>query len=356
MKKLCVIICLIFTVAVGAYDYDPNDFATEVISYVQGTGIPYDFLSNIPFYYPVTSLGRPTIDTTGDDDYINPNESVPVMPVYTPFRYYELVTVGKGGQLTVKFNHPVRDDKNNAYGIDFIIFGNAIQAIDYLNGWLNSDPATIIVGDGYYIEPSDVSVSQDGQTWYTFTNGPFADDFAPTLGRVYDPCDPNSSIGAWNQWWSDATNPTLPLDPSLSFDSFDGNSVAEIALVYGESAGGTGFDINDLSLPTDANGIKWIEYVRIDNPVDSGKTPEIDAFSDVSCCGDYKNPFPVGDLSQDCQIDYQDILIMQSFWLDEIIDGDDPAKIADISGDGIVDFLDYTLLNGNWGKRTWNYD
>ena len=124
----------------------------------------------------------------------------------------------------------------------------------------------------------------------------------------------------------------------------------------GDSAGGTGFDSNDVDLPTDANGLKWFQYVRIENPADSGHSPEIDAISDVSCCGDYKHPYPVGDLSEDCQVGYPDILLFQSYWLAEIIDGDDPAKIADIFEDGIVDFLDYTLLNENWGKRTWNYD
>jgi len=359
IKKLQIfffIISLSSTIASADYEYDPNDFAIEVIEYVQGSGIPYDYISGIPFNDAATSLGQPTIDTTGDDYYIPEYEIVPVLPVYAPFRSFEIVTVGKGGLLTVKFNHRVVDDKNNLYGIDFIVFGNSWKTIGFEEGWINNDPATLIVGSGGSYEPGTVSVSQDGQVWYSFTNGPFADDFAPTLGRIYDPCDPNSSIGAWNLWWSHHTNPTLPIDPNLDFNSFDGNSVAEIALAYGESAGGTGFDINDVDLPPDANGLKWFQYVRIENPADSGHTPEIDAISDVGCCGDYKHPFPVGDLSEDCKVDYCDIKLLQSYWMNEITDGNGPAKSADIFEDDVVDTLDFSLLAESWGKRTWNED
>ena len=61
------------TVAAGAGDYDANDFATEVIEYVQGTGVPNDWLPPFkPFNDPNTALGRPTLETTGDRWYIPP--------------------------------------------------------------------------------------------------------------------------------------------------------------------------------------------------------------------------------------------------------------------------------------------
>ena len=117
-----------------------------------------------------------------------------------------------------------------------------------------------------------VSVSQDGATWYSFTNdpnfmaddpgfiklaadaddGPFCDGFAPTLGRVYDPCHADASIGEWNLWWAEPTNPTLPVDPNLSFETLAGRSVARVAQTYGDSAGGTGYDIARLDLPNRA--------------------------------------------------------------------------------------------------------
>ena len=64
-----------------AYEYDPNDFAAEVVSYIQGTGVTEDYIDGSYFNQPDTALGRPTVDTTGDDPYgygIDPSEAVPV--------------------------------------------------------------------------------------------------------------------------------------------------------------------------------------------------------------------------------------------------------------------------------------
>ncbi len=129
----------------------------------------------------------------------------------------------------------------------------------------------MIVGASGGSEPGNVSVSQDGVTWYSFTtdpnfmaddpnfiklaaeveDGPFCDGFAPTLGRVYDPCHADASIGEWNLWWAEPANPTLPVDPNLSFQALAGRSVARVAQTYGDSAGGTGYDIARLDLPLD---------------------------------------------------------------------------------------------------------
>ncbi len=64
---------------------------------------------------------------------------------------------------------------------------------------------------------------------------------------------------------------------------------------YGDSAGGTGYDINLLDLPVDPNtGFKWFQYIRIDDQPGGG-TAEVDAVADVSCPGDYLHPAPIGD-------------------------------------------------------------
>ena len=267
---------------VSAYTYDPSDFATEVVEYAEGTGVGSDWISGAKFNDPTCALGRPTVDTTGDGWFIPLTNPVPVVPVYPSFRAFELVTIGNGGWLTVKFDHKVLDDPDNPYGLDLIVFGNAFQIIGGGQGWTNGDPNGVTVSGNGFAEPGIVSVSQDGETWYTFSGGPFADDFAPTLGRVYDTTDPDKSIGEWNEWWGHPTDPRVPLDPSLGFSSFDGWTVAQIAQEYGESAGGTGFDIGQFALPVDPEtGCKWIQYVRVaDNP-DSGATTEIDAFADV---------------------------------------------------------------------------
>lgn len=365
VKKYIVtsLICLSITTASFAYEYDPNDFATEVIDYIEGTDADLDWIDGSPFNDPNNALGRPTVDTTGDNKNISVPTTVPIVSVYPAFRAFELITIGYNGRLILKFNHPVSDDKNNPYGIDFIIFGNAQQNAGQY--WKNGDPNSFTIMFSSMIEePAIVSVSQTGDIndpnqWYYFSNGPYADTFAPTFGRVYNPNDPNTSIGSWNLWWSNPTNPTIPLDPNLGPGDFSGNTVAYMSEVYGQSAGGTGFDIKDLdpnayaSLSVDPKtGCKWIQYVCIIGNNDV--TPEIDAVSDVSCCGDYKHPFPVGDINQDCRVDYLDMNLLSDYWLVQIIEPDGPAYIADIYEDDIINLHDLSLITKNWFKCTWN--
>lgn len=285
--------------ASGAYDYDQNDFAVEVIEYVQGTGVPIDYLTGQPFNNPNTALGRPTLITTGDGFYIPPGQRVPVVPVYGPFRYFEIVTIGNGGRLTVKFNHPVANDANNLYGIDFIIYGNAIQTIAGGQHWTNGNPEQTTVIGSVSAEPGIVAVSQDGNTWYYFSNGPYADSFAPTASYDWDDV---------NNVWGDELDPTRPVDPNLTAASLNGKTVAQIIEMYNGSAGGTGFDIGTL-------GLDWIQYVRIEDKPGSSATTEIDAIADVSCCGDYKHPYPMGDLNNDCRVDFIDFAILAQDWL-----------------------------------------
>ena len=290
----------------GQYQYDANDFAVQCVDY-KPTDIIADPLSDLPYDDPNAALGRPTIDTTGDNRSIPMSMSVPATPVYSPFRSTELVSLGEGGSITLAFNHTVRDDPNNPYGLDFIVFGNAWQAST--KSWTNGDPTLVSVTPTASSEPGIVSVSQDGIVWYSLTkdaafrandpnfirlgadanDGPFCDSFAPTLGRVYDPNCPDPNMGTWNAYWAEPTNPTLPLNPSLSYASFSGWTVARVVQTYGYSAGGTAYDINRLSLPVDSvTGLKWFKYVRIDDAPGKG-TVEIDAVSDVSCPGDYRH-------------------------------------------------------------------
>ncbi len=329
------------------YVYDANDFAVEVIDYYP-VGSAKDWLSGQTFNNPYNALGRPTIDTTGDDWYIPEDQPVPVNPSYPAFRAHELTFLGEKGYLILAFNHPVRDDLNNPYGIDLIVFGNAFQVIASGSGWSNANPDLITMEPAGFTEPGIVSVSQDGQTWYTFTtdpgfmagnpnfirlgshdpDGPFCDAFAPTLGRIYDPNHPDPNLGLWNQWWGKPTNPTFPLDPSLSFASFDGVSLAQLCRFYGYSAGGTGYDIGLFeTLPTDPQtGLKWIRYVRIDDKPGGGSA-EIDAVSDVSACGDWKHPFPAGDLNRDCKVNLHDLHLLALRW-DQSTPLDDLLTVA----------------------------
>jgi len=316
----------------GAADFDPNDFAIEVISYDDGGASSHQD--------PCTALGRPTVDT----DYFGVDR--PVLPVYVAWEQDQVVKVGFGGHLVLRFSHKVGDDENNPYGVDFIVFGNAFQRIGSGVNWKYQDPASVtITSDDVYAEPGLVSVSQDGVTWYAYDdpNLPRADTFAPTLGRMYDPNNAVDVYPGWdNQWWAGVTNPTIPLDPNLTEADFVGKTVAEVCQIYGQSAGGTGFDLHDLA-PQDyaalavdeQTGRKWIQYVKVEYTESILYETEIDAVADVSSCGDYRHLYVGGDFNLDCRVNFLDFAVLASNWVDE---------------DGLI------ALAGNWLKCNWECD
>ncbi len=98
-------------------------------------------------------------------------------------------------------------------------------------------------------------------------------------------------------------------------------------MLYGKSAGGTGFDLSQ-------SGMAWIKHVKIESNDET--TPEIDAVSDVSACGDYKHPFPCGDITEDCIVDFRDF-----------------AELAHIWEGNAQNFTDLTDLSNSWLKCTW---
>ena len=310
MRRLNTVISLVCILTLLPSLGWAGDHPDAVISYTPGQGGGSDYITGTPMTDPSQALGRPTIDTTGDVFNLPESDVVPVVPVYPAFRSFELVSLGLGGELVLRFDEPVGDDPRNPYGVDFIVFGNSFVILDWQSPWLNGDPSLLLVQDwGGSIEPGSVSVSQDGAVWHTFsdavgphadpqgpyagTDGPWADVFAPTLGRVYDPSDPDPSLGPWNLWWSAPTDPTWPIDPRWRWSDLQWRSLAEIATLYEESAGGAGFDLQWLQVP----GLDWVRYVRIANG-GAGLSPEIDAVADV---------FPrLGDFDRDGDVDLAD--------------------------------------------------
>jgi hypothetical protein len=211
IQIVLLLVCFCQLMAAGAYKVDVNDFAIEVVDYNEGSGVVY-------YDDPTTALGRPSIDT--------PFWGVPrpVLPVFSAWGTDQVVTIGTGGCLVLRFNHKVGDDKNNPYGYDFIIFGNQMQGLSSGTNWEYGDPCEATFNSGQVeSELGKVCISQDGNDWYCFDSGPYADSFAPTLGRMYDPANPNDSYEGWeNLWWGEVTNPTLPLDPNLEPNDFAG--------------------------------------------------------------------------------------------------------------------------------------
>ncbi|MCZ6699588.1 MAG: hypothetical protein O7D94_11705 [Planctomycetota bacterium] len=311
-----------------------SDYASKVVEYVPGEGIGVDFIDLQPYNNPETALGRPTVDTTGDGGAIPIPQAVPLVAVNSAFRSFEIVSIGIGGHLTLAFDHPVQDDLCNPHGIDFIIFGNSFHLSGGGQPWANGNPNNTVVTGALFAEGGLVSVSQNGIDWFTFFDGPFADAFAPTLGRIYDPANPDPELGPWNLWWGQPTDPTQPLDPELVPADLVG-SVAEAAELYDGSAGGTGFDLAALGEDLD-----WIRYVRIEpgtEPNGSG-IPEIDAIADVAPTGG-SDP----DLDGDGMVGAVDLALLLGSW------GPCLCCPADLDGNGTVGASDLALLLGDWG-------
>ncbi|MGI5869900.1 MAG: hypothetical protein ACOX9C_10720 [Kiritimatiellia bacterium] len=241
-------------------------------------------------------LGAPARCTRGWPPWTVDATVTPPNPAWSPDQLLTLAKDddGGGGWVVVAFDHRVMDDPLNPYGLDFIVFGNALHDLggnQYFAG--TEDPATCVFRDsGVGAEPGLVEVSQDGITWYSFADGPFADAFAPTLSHLYDTNAPDASLFAGNLWWGKPTDPTLPVDPSLTATNFIGRTLAEYAVLYNGSAGGTGFDIGAFPLPVDpATGRKWIQYVRVTSlsSADDADWTDVDAFADVAPAAPYDN-------------------------------------------------------------------
>ena len=250
-------------------------------------------------------LGRPTVDAPASSWNGVVYPPAPIHPGAPAIRPVDIVALtspdedaGILGSITVEFDHPVVDDPRNPFGIDFIVFGNALQTLDGQTGIRGTDdPASIVFKtDLISGEGAIVSVSQDGENWFSFTNGPCADDFAPTLGRLYDPTSPDPALFAGtdytNQYWGRPAHATIPVDPNVSASAFKNRSLAEYATLYNGSAGGTGFDIGALELSLDTAGRKWIRFVKVEAPEaveGHDAAPEIDAIADVSPAPSFRN-------------------------------------------------------------------
>ncbi|HOM75742.1 MAG TPA: hypothetical protein P5175_11865 [Anaerohalosphaeraceae bacterium] len=293
-----------------------SDFAVEVTA-AEGS------FNGSRYRNPNAVLGKPAVQCLNDRLWD------PTLPVSFRVKLVEaaynlsldgagvITTINPGESITVKFDHPVVDYPQNPFGQDFIVFGNAffqysqqvkISDQTNLNTVLLANPAQTAFGQII------VSVSQDGQIWHTFENGPWADDLFPTQAYQWDRA---------NARWTDIEMDfTRPVDPNLTLADFSGLTAAEAIDLYAGSAGGTSFDLNDLPhydqlLPDPNSGYRWIQYVRLEG----GQGPfalggQVDAVADVAACGDPTHPYPSGDITRDCRVDMADLAIVAASWLE----------------------------------------
>lgn len=248
-SKLIIVICFILIIC--AVEAITADFATEVISY-----------SNLMTGYDNADavLGMPsTVFTQADDKTFHCSIVLPAWNDDPPT--LDLVaSILKNGHIIVKFDEYIYDDPLNWYGKDFIIFGNSkfrTASTGFIEPTTNMETYYLNGSVDVIHEPMHVSVSQDGLNWFEYTEGPFADSYAPMQAYAWD----------WvnHTWGSRKMDITRPVDPSIPLTEYAGKSVAEAIDLYKGSAGGTSFDLNTLqNLPVDPiSGRKWIQYIKV---------------------------------------------------------------------------------------------
>ena len=248
MKKISLFALALASLVINSSAAKTN-FAAQVISYHPGTGAAAGFTN--------------TSAVLGEPSRVNPFGDA-VEPFNPPYRPVQLLSIGAGGFVTIKFDKPVEDKSKNPFGLDFILFGNTgfivTNDFDPITYESIGTPATDGSTFGNSTGATRVSVSKDGEKWYVLD---------PALAPVADGLFPTDGAGDFR----------VPTQPGLTAAHFAGATVEDIREFYASSGGGTGYDI---AWARKANGKKAdlssIRYVRVE--VLSGRA-ELDGFVEV---------------------------------------------------------------------------
>lgn len=227
-----------------------DPWADQVIDYSPGSN------ANPAYLDSTTTLGSPE-RFTGEGFFPS------VVSIFSPaYGADELVSIGEGGALTVRFDQPVVDDPAHAFGVDLIVFGNAgFIDEDFPNGSI-SNPAT-----AFGLDRMRISVSADGLSFVSL--GDYTEGLFPAQGYA-DSGPFDGAPGAV------PTSFTKPVDPGLALTSFSGLTYSQALTLYDGSGGGTPIDIS-------ASGLSSIQYVRVEALEDPTRnfSIEIEAFAAV---------------------------------------------------------------------------
>jgi hypothetical protein len=197
-------------------------YAVQVVSYNQGTTPAFDFSSSMPYNLAATALGSPE-RFTGEGVF--PGAVTPFSP---PFLRDEIVSIGEGGQLTLRLSNYAIPQ---AGALEIGIFSNpGLADTDYPNG-LAGTPASTFGTDNALVE-----VSADGVSWMSLGDTAFD---IPTNG------------------YTDLTDPFSPVPGSTPSDfqqPFAGSLNSFSGLKYYNLGGG-----DMLDLLAGSGGGKWLD-------------------------------------------------------------------------------------------------
>jgi hypothetical protein len=182
LMKLQLWTCIALVAVVLVLDYSNRaaaQYAVQVVSYNQGTTPAFDFSSSMPYNLAATALGSPE-RFTGEGVF--PGAVTPFNP---PFLRDEIVSIGEGGQLTLRLsNYAIPQAGAPEIGI----FSNpGLIDTNYPNGQVGPSAST------FGADSAVVEVSGDGVSWTSLnSNAPEAFDI-PTNGYTDRP-DPYSAV------------------------------------------------------------------------------------------------------------------------------------------------------------------
>ncbi|SVA83394.1 uncharacterized protein METZ01_LOCUS136248, partial [marine metagenome] len=249
--KGTVFIALGFVVLSAVSEARATQFAVEVVSYEPGSGFATDWNSGVGFTNRDAIIGAPARSTPG-------KWGGPITPFSPPYLSDQILSIGRGGEVTLKFSKPIRDEPFNPFGLDFIVFGGAGFMVT--NGDFSGGGITDGTLFGQAEGETRVSVSTDGDAWFLLN---------PELAPVLDAYFPTDGGGDFS----------LPVNPVLAKGDFAEGGLEKFTELYAGSGGGSGYDIA-WAIDTDNKPVALgqVQFLRFE--VLSGKA-EIDAVSDT---------------------------------------------------------------------------
>ncbi|MCY2928431.1 MAG: PEP-CTERM sorting domain-containing protein [Planctomycetota bacterium] len=269
MNRFAVAIATLTLTAAAAL---ADSFAASVVSYSPGTtpatrSYTNDFWATVGdpvlLSNPTTALGKPA--TFVVEPYQTGADRI-VSPFIPPANEDQIVSIGKGGQITLRLNNYALVGAGREIGL----FTNTLL----FDTWVETPPGSWnYVPQGIVASPLTASgvhdvvvdVSEDGLAWTSLGS--------VTVGMITNPFLNSATPYAASTAGLIEADYAKPFAGAL--DDFAGKTYAEIKAALDGSAGGTWLDLS-------ATGLTQVGYVRVSIPADDPSAAphfELDAVS-----------------------------------------------------------------------------